>query len=94
MLLFFNLLTEIYVPDPKLIKAALKRGSTNVTRLTSKLKFREQWKNHNKTFIEAQKEKRNNVITVVKNLNANIQIAAKRSGDEWAMKINQRISGN
>lgn len=91
---------------PKVIAAAVKRGETDVKGRTTRgsseqFIFRENCflcgERITAEFIEAQKrkrpDKRNSVITVEKmTLNKTILQAAEKRGDEWGMKIKERLT--
>lgn len=94
--------------NPKLIKAAVQRGERDLKkkkRTTRASSEQFNFKDHcflcgeviSAEFIEAQKkcspEKRNTVHTVVKiTMSENVIRAAEKRGDEWAIKIKERIS--
>lgn len=92
--------------NQKLMKAAVQRGETHMKKTSTRASSPHfSFKDHcfmcgeiiTAKFIENQKkypaEKRNSVHTVEKvTMNANILEAAERRGDEWALKIKQKIS--
>lgn len=100
---------QIKYNNPKLIKAAVSSGKSNITPLRATRSVSEQFnfREHcclcgdkiTEEFLVAERkkkpEKRNNVITAEKlSLSASILKAAEKRGDEWALKIKERISEN
>lgn len=91
--------------NTKLIKAAVQRGETDMKKRNTRASSEQfNFNNHcflcgeaiTAEFIEAQKkcspEKRNTVHTVVKiAMSESVLKAAEKRGDEWAIKIKERI---